>query len=190
MSLQVSFCHFRLKFQLFYLESYSLSSDIPKKTLFSKFNVFHADYILTAEANIQYVMYIHLHFLPTRRFTSKKLYVYHHEMKTSTVKNSLWMLVFDCLLSSVEKELLQCTDNCKIGVLLLENLHAYFELSAQAWILYKAPQRNARYPNSCPERIKLKMHWGCGPRPLFREDGLRGQNLNMVLTIITIKANT
>ncbi len=21
--------------------------------------------------------------------------------------------------------------------------------------------------NSCPERIKLKMHWGCGPRPLF-----------------------
>ncbi len=35
------------------------------------------------------------------------------------------------------------------------------------------------------------MHWGCGPRPLlrgwFREDGLRGQNLNMVLTIITRK---
>ena len=33
------------------------------------------------------------------------------------------------------------------------------------------------------------MHWGCGPRPLlrdwFREDGLCGQNLNMVLTIIT-----
>ena len=43
-------------------------------------------------------------------------------------------------------------------VLLPENLHAYFELSVQAWILYKAPQWNARYPNSCPERIKLKMH--------------------------------
>jgi hypothetical protein len=43
-------------------------------------------------------------------------------------------------------------------VLLPENLRAYFELSAQAWILYKAPQWNARYPNSCPERIKLKMH--------------------------------
>jgi hypothetical protein len=42
-----------------------------------------------------------------------------------------------------------------IIVLLPENLHAYFELSAQAWILYKAPQWNARYPNSCPERIKL-----------------------------------
>jgi hypothetical protein len=41
------------------------------------------------------------------------------------------------------------------GVLLPENLHTYFELSAQAWILYKAPQCNARYPNSCPERIKL-----------------------------------
>jgi hypothetical protein len=40
-------------------------------------------------------------------------------------------------------------------VLLLENLHAYFALSAQAWILYKAPQWNARYPNSCPERLKL-----------------------------------
>jgi hypothetical protein len=36
------------------------------------------------------------------------------------------------------------------GVLLPENLHIYFELSAQAWILYKAPQWNARYPNSCP----------------------------------------
>ncbi len=34
-------------------------------------------------------------------------------------------------------------------VLLPENLRA------QAWILYKAPQWNARYPNSCPERIKL-----------------------------------
>jgi len=44
------------------------------------------------------------------------------------------------------------------AVLLPENLRAYFELSAQAWILYKAPQWNARYPNSCPERIKLKMH--------------------------------
>jgi len=37
------------------------------------------------------------------------------------------------------------------------------------------------------------MHWGCGPRPLlrgwFREDGLRGQSLNMVLTIITINSN-
>jgi len=54
-----------------------------------------------------------------------------------------------------------------IIVQLPENLRAYFELSAQAWILYKAPQWNARYPNSCPERIKLKMHWGCGPRPLF-----------------------
>ncbi len=32
-------------------------------------------------------------------------------------------------------------------VLLPENLRAYFELSAQAWILYKAPQWNARYPN-------------------------------------------
>jgi len=35
----------------------------------------------------------------------------------------------------------------------------------------------------------VAMHWGCGPRPLlrdwFREDGLCGQNLNMVLTIIT-----
>jgi hypothetical protein len=45
-----------------------------------------------------------------------------------------------------------------ILVLLPENLRAYFELSAQAWILYKAPQWNARYPKSCPERIKLKMH--------------------------------
>jgi hypothetical protein len=34
-----------------------------------------------------------------------------------------------------------------VSVLLPENLHAYFELSAQAWILYKA-----RYPNSCPQR--------------------------------------
>ncbi len=37
------------------------------------------------------------------------------------------------------------------------------------------------------------MHWGCGPRPLlrgwFREDGLRGQSLNMVLTITTINSN-
>jgi len=37
------------------------------------------------------------------------------------------------------------------------------------------------------------MHWGCGPRPLlrdwFREYGLRGQNLNMVLTIITISSS-
>jgi len=40
-------------------------------------------------------------------------------------------------------------------VLLPENLYTYFELSVQAWILYKAPQWNARYPNSCPERIKL-----------------------------------
>jgi hypothetical protein len=38
-----------------------------------------------------------------------------------------------------------------ISVLLPENLHTYFELSAQAWILYKAPQWNARYPDSCPE---------------------------------------
>ncbi len=44
------------------------------------------------------------------------------------------------------------------NVLLPENLRAYFELSAQAWILYKALQWNARYHNSCPERIKLKMH--------------------------------
>ena len=43
----------------------------------------------------------------------------------------------------------------KGSVLLPENLRAYFELSAQAWILYKAPQWNARYPNSCPGRIKL-----------------------------------
>ncbi len=41
------------------------------------------------------------------------------------------------------------------SVLLPENLHTYFELSVQAWILYKAPQWNPRYPNSCPERIKL-----------------------------------
>jgi hypothetical protein len=42
-----------------------------------------------------------------------------------------------------------------IGVVLLpENLHTYFELSVQAWTLYKAPQWK-RYPNSCPERIKL-----------------------------------
>ncbi len=41
------------------------------------------------------------------------------------------------------------------GVLLPENLHTYFELSVQAWTLYKAPQWNAHYPNSCPERIKL-----------------------------------
>jgi hypothetical protein len=79
----------------------------------------------------------------------------------------------------------------KNSVLLPENLRTCFEPSVQAWILYKAPQWNACYPNSCPERIKLKMHWGCGPRPLlrgwFREDGLRGQNLNMVLTIITLK---
>jgi hypothetical protein len=27
--------------------------------------------------------------------------------------------------------------------------------SAQAWTLYEAPQWNARYPNSCPERIKM-----------------------------------
>jgi len=40
-------------------------------------------------------------------------------------------------------------------VLLPENLRAYFELSTQAWTLYKAPQWNARYPNSCPGRIKL-----------------------------------
>jgi len=84
-----------------------------------------------------------------------------------------------------------CFKTHQCSVLLPENLRAYFELSVQAWILYKAPQWNARYPNSCPERIKLKMHWGCGPRPLlrgwFREVGLRGQNLNMVLTIITIK---
>ncbi len=40
-------------------------------------------------------------------------------------------------------------------VLLPENLHTYFELSVQAWTLYKAPQWNARHPNSCPERIKL-----------------------------------
>jgi hypothetical protein len=45
-----------------------------------------------------------------------------------------------------------------LTVLLPENLHTYFELSVQAWILYKAPQWNARYPTSCPERIKLKMH--------------------------------
>ncbi len=44
------------------------------------------------------------------------------------------------------------------GFLLPENLHTYFELSAQAWILYKAPQWNACYPNSYPECIKLKMH--------------------------------
>ncbi len=43
-------------------------------------------------------------------------------------------------------------------VLLPENLHTCFEPSVQAWILYKAPQWNARCPNSCPERIKLKMH--------------------------------
>ena len=43
-------------------------------------------------------------------------------------------------------------------VLLPENLRTCFEPSVQAWILYKAPQWNARYPNSCPERIKLKMH--------------------------------
>jgi hypothetical protein len=43
-------------------------------------------------------------------------------------------------------------------VLLPENLHTCFEPSVQAWILYKAPQWNARYPNSYPERIKLKMH--------------------------------
>ena len=39
----------------------------------------------------------------------------------------------------------------------------------------------------------VAMHWGCGPRPLlrdwFREDGLRGQNLNMVLTIITVSSS-
>ena len=39
----------------------------------------------------------------------------------------------------------------------------------------------------------VAMHWGCGPRPLlrdwFREDGLRGENLNMVLTIITISSS-
>ena len=51
-------------------------------------------------------------------------------------------------------------DMCKMAVLLPENLHTCFEPSVQAWILYKAPQWNARarYPNSCPERIKLKMH--------------------------------
>jgi hypothetical protein len=36
------------------------------------------------------------------------------------------------------------------------------------------------------------MHWGWRPRPVlqdwFREDGLRGQNLNMVLAITTITA--
>ncbi len=40
-------------------------------------------------------------------------------------------------------------------VLLPQNLHTYFKLSVQAWILYKAPQWNALYPDSCPERIKL-----------------------------------
>jgi hypothetical protein len=39
----------------------------------------------------------------------------------------------------------------------------------------------------------VAMHWGCGPRSLlrdwFREDLLRGQNLNMVLTIITISSS-
>jgi hypothetical protein len=42
-----------------------------------------------------------------------------------------------------------------IVVLPPENLRTYFELSVQAWTLYKAPQRYARYPNSCPEQIKL-----------------------------------
>jgi hypothetical protein len=41
------------------------------------------------------------------------------------------------------------------SVLLPENLHTYFELSAQAWTLYKAPYWYARYPNSCLRRIKL-----------------------------------
>jgi hypothetical protein len=41
------------------------------------------------------------------------------------------------------------------SVLPPENLRKYLELSVQAWTLYKVPQRYARYPNSCPELIKL-----------------------------------
>ena len=87
-----------------------------------------------------------------------------------------------------------CSWRSNLSVLLPENLCAYFELSAQAWILYKAPQWNARYPNSCPERIKLKMHWGCGPRPLFagliQRRWTPWSKPKHGLTIITIKANT
>jgi hypothetical protein len=47
-------------------------------------------------------------------------------------------------------------------------------------------------PNLVRGNKVVVMHWGCGTRPLlqgwFREDGLRGQNLNMVLTITTIIA--
>jgi hypothetical protein len=59
-----------------------------------------------------------------------------------------------------------------------------FQTKRTSLDLYKAPQWNTRYPNS----------WGCGPRPLFaglvQRDGLPGQNLNMVLTIITTKTIT
>ncbi len=44
----------------------------------------------------------------------------------------------------------------------------------------------------CGNKV-VAMHFGCGPRPLlrdwFREDGLCGQNLNMVLTITTMNSN-
>jgi hypothetical protein len=82
-------------------------------------------------------------------------------LKISLYMRKIYFLFYQCTLG------LYITLGRRKCVLLPENLRAYFELSAQAWILYKAPQWNTRYPNSCPERIKLKMHWGCGPRPLF-----------------------
>jgi hypothetical protein len=56
---------------------------------------------------------------------------------------------------------------------------------------------NMLYSHITPTLVRdnkvVAMHWGCGPRPLlrdwFREDGLRGENLNMVLTIITISSS-
>jgi hypothetical protein len=58
-----------------------------------------------------------------------------------------------------------------MSVLLPENLHTYFELSAQA----------CKCTGAADQGLYL--------RGWFREDGLRGQNLNMVLTIITINSS-
>ncbi len=73
-----------------------------------------------------------------------------------------WLLFFN--LSMIKEECLSwflgwilssLRKRKSLPVLLPENIRAHLQLSVKAWILYKAPQWNARYPNSCPERIKL-----------------------------------
>jgi hypothetical protein len=83
-----------------------------------------------------------------------------------------------------------------VNFLLPENLQHLFRtkcVSLDCVVCIRHRRETHVIPNLVRGNKVVSMHWGCGPRPLlrdwFREDGLCGQNLNMVLTITAINGS-